>query len=553
MPLRLSKHWSRYVWQPPFWLLLTTLCCSCWRLMCPRMDLEQCCHIESRWAVPHLITYGSRALTPHEKNYHSTKLEFLALKWAVMEHFKEYLPYQSFLVKTDNNPLTYIRSTPNLDAIGHWWVSALAWFNFELEYQKGQDNMVVDALSWVTSQLDPDTVRLILDGVTLGTAHQAEVHDPAVVEGNHCLEHEIHVAAGCALVQMHITDWTEAQKENPLLSTELNWLKAQKKTDLRALLTEHASSKDGRLILRNQQNHRIHQGSLYLCSMPKGETENLILFMVPRAHCVTTLNGCHQDEGHQGCGHILSLLWEHFWWPGITNQMWQSVRSCTHYLQHEVDLSKVSLHPIVATAPLDLLHADFTSIEMILELNRMPKLTNVLVFQDHFMKHIMAYATPDQTAKTVAKFLYQGYILIFGAPVRLLGNWGANFMSCIIDEICKLLSMKKLQTMLYHPQTNGLVERHHQTIMQMIQKLGEDKKADWQGHLAEIVHAYNVTQSAMTGYSPHYLMFGHRPRLPVDFYFPTLRNAEVPKCGAFTKHVDEYVATVWDQLRATLQ
>ena len=94
----------------------------------------------------HPITYGSRALTPH-KNYHSTKLEFLALKWAVVELFKEYLLHQSFLVRMDNNPLTYIMSTPNLDAMGHQWVGVLAQFNFELEYQKGHDNTVVDALS----------------------------------------------------------------------------------------------------------------------------------------------------------------------------------------------------------------------------------------------------------------------------------------------------------------------------------------------------------------------------------------------------------------------
>ena len=56
---------------------------------------------------------------PHEKNYHPTELEFLALKWAVTEHFKEYLPYQSFLARTDCNPLTYIMMTPNLDATGH--------------------------------------------------------------------------------------------------------------------------------------------------------------------------------------------------------------------------------------------------------------------------------------------------------------------------------------------------------------------------------------------------------------------------------------------------
>ena len=55
----------------------------------------------------HPVIYGSRALMPHEKNYHSTKLKFLALKWAVTEYFKEYLPHQLFLVKMDNNPLTY--------------------------------------------------------------------------------------------------------------------------------------------------------------------------------------------------------------------------------------------------------------------------------------------------------------------------------------------------------------------------------------------------------------------------------------------------------------
>ena len=95
----------------------------------------------------HSVIYGSRALTTDEKNYHSTKLEFLALKWVVTEHFKEYLLYQPFQVKTDNNPLTYIMTTHNLDATSHQWVRALAQFNFELEYQKGCDNTMADTLS----------------------------------------------------------------------------------------------------------------------------------------------------------------------------------------------------------------------------------------------------------------------------------------------------------------------------------------------------------------------------------------------------------------------
>ena len=111
--------------------------------------------------------------SPHKKNYHSTKLEFLALKWAVTEHFKEYLLYQPFLVKTDNNPLTYIMTTPNLDATGHRWVSALAKYDFWLEYQKGQDNAVADALSWVMAHLGLEAVQAVLDGATMGTSQRA--------------------------------------------------------------------------------------------------------------------------------------------------------------------------------------------------------------------------------------------------------------------------------------------------------------------------------------------------------------------------------------------
>ena len=62
------------------------------------------------------------------------------------------------------------------------------------------------------------------------------------------------------------------------------------------------------------------------------------------------------------------------------------------------------------------------------------------------------------------------------ALARLQGDRGANFMSSVIDEMCKIPGMKKLWTMPYHPQTNGLVERLHQTIMRMIGKRGQRQK-----------------------------------------------------------------------------
>ena len=105
----------------------------------------------------------------------------------------------------------------------------------------------------------------------------------------------------------------------------------------------------------------------------------------------------------------------------------------------------------------------------------------------------------------------------------------------------------------YHPQTNGLVERSCQMIMCMIGKLGEDKKAYWPSHLAEIVHAYNATQSAVARYSPHYLMFGWWPRHPVNFVLPHHWQQWGPHREASTRSVNVYVASVRDQLRSALQ
>ena len=88
----------------------------------------------------HPVACASHTLCGSEANYHSSKLEFLALEWAVTQQFKEYLMYQPFTIQTDNNPLTYVLMTLNLDATRHHWVSALAGFNFRLEYLCGADN-----------------------------------------------------------------------------------------------------------------------------------------------------------------------------------------------------------------------------------------------------------------------------------------------------------------------------------------------------------------------------------------------------------------------------
>ena len=98
-----------------------------------------------------VIAYASRSLSKAESHYTAHKLEFLALKWAVVEKYHEYLYGSTFNVHMDNNPLTYVLTTAKLDAASHCWVTILANYNFSLHYRAGKANIDADALlrvSW---------------------------------------------------------------------------------------------------------------------------------------------------------------------------------------------------------------------------------------------------------------------------------------------------------------------------------------------------------------------------------------------------------------------
>ena len=100
-------------------------------------------------------------------------------------------------------------------------------------------------------------MQSILDGVTLGAAQRSERDDPAMVEGDYNMEKEACVTTGQVLVEMHVTNWAAAQREDPELDAVWCWLEAKKKINLRTLLGEHASSDEGQMVWRNHQNFTV--------------------------------------------------------------------------------------------------------------------------------------------------------------------------------------------------------------------------------------------------------------------------------------------------------
>ena len=95
-----------------------------------------------------VIAFASRTLRPAERNYHSTKLEFLSLKWSITEAFHDYLYYAAhFTAYTDNNPLTYVMTAPKLDTTGQRWAAELAGHVFDVKCKPGKHDIEADALS----------------------------------------------------------------------------------------------------------------------------------------------------------------------------------------------------------------------------------------------------------------------------------------------------------------------------------------------------------------------------------------------------------------------
>ena len=269
----------------------------------------------------------------------------------------------------------------------------------------------------------------------------------------------------------------------------------------------------------------IMNSLLYQKTQQGQANETVFQFVVPQRHRGATLDGCHREAAHQGQRHSATLMQECFWWPGMTQDLRNHIKKCSCCRKYEAAPPVVPMKPLACSRPGELLHVDFMSIEETVPLKEDPVICNVLVLQDHFSKYVVVYVVKDKTARTAAETLRIGYFRLFGAPAYLVSDQGKAFTGHVITHLCELYRVQKLRTSPYHDQTNGQVECMNQTIIHMIGKLEEDRKACWLEHLPELLMAYNATRSAVTGYSPYYLLFGRRPRIPVDYLFPTLHDS----------------------------
>ena len=482
--------------------------------------------------VNRVIAYASRGLSHSEKNYSVHKLEFLSLKWAIVDKFNDYLYGTTFTVFTDNNPLTYILTSAKLDATGHRWLAALACYNFDIKYRPGTTAKDADALS---RQSKPDHIQTVTNESIKAISKSCQVHTGCCE--SLCMATDI--ASNLTdfkddVLDTNNTYWRKAQRDDRVIQELIISVGKNRRPSRR-----HIESCPGlQPFIREFEHFTFRRGILYRKIITNlGEKLQLVL---PEKYYDQVLTGLHDNVGHLGRDKTLSLVRERFYWPNMSKFVEQKIKNCwkctTRKSPTNIRAPLVSIttsQPLKPVTPLSHLEPP-VRIELttpglqlvtIVQLVTIDYLTletskggysNILVLTDHFTKYAQAYATVNQTAKTTAKVLFNQFVVHYGFPQRIHSDQGRQFESQLIKELCKIAGIEKSRSSPYHPMGAGCTERMNRTLLNMLGTLELNQKEDWKEYLGPLVHAYNCTRHDTTGFSPYYLMFGRQPRLALD-------------------------------------
>ena len=262
-------------------------------------------------------------------------------------------------------------------------MASLADYNFLLEYQKGKDNTATDFLSRVESRLPEDEVEgymskipqpgveVVLNNAGTPIAEWAEagIDLPPI---RVCLAETL-CAYPVRLTTLHVTDWKQAQRDDPAINAVIRNLRSPQEK-FKEVLKRLLDKKAIQAYVRKRGGLLMKDGLLYYKMRLSTNGKEVWRFVIPKSHHNTALDGCHHEAAHQGEKRSLSLMTECFWWPGMAHDLINKVKNCARCKKFEGAPPIAKLQKLPCSGPGKILHIDFTTIEETIDLQEKPEI-----------------------------------------------------------------------------------------------------------------------------------------------------------------------------------
>ena len=234
---------------------------------------------------------------------------------------------------------------------------------------------------------------------------------------------------------------------------------------------------------------------------------------VPKTERRRLLYQYHDGCAHPGVIHLYDKLREHVWWPRMLSSVCEYVRQCPECQKVKGERAKY------LARPMSLPDGPWTHVA-IDHIGPFP-MTNggnkyILVIVDRFTRYAEAIACTDESAPTTARIFIDYIICRYGFPLVLLSDRGSGFTSILFTQLLKILNIKKIKTMAYHPKSNGGVEIVNKTLKRTLKMWVNEHQNDWDVLLPYAIFSYNTSVHSTVHETPFYLNSGRQARTAVD-------------------------------------
>jgi transposase InsO family protein len=446
----------------------------------------------------HPVAYISRALLPSETRYPVTELEGLALHWAVKQ-FRPYIYGRKFTVVTDHLPLIYIFKNKTHDGRFARWIASLGGMHFEVRYRPGKRHANVDALSRASVS---------------NAAFAAIEREVSELDLNVWTEHA------------KLTDFALQQRNDSTLQARIDFLETG------ALPHDEHLAKQ---FLLEKPRYLLKDGLLVHLMRWSKNAEPVFQTVVPHQLKGEILQQCHSDAfaAHFGIGKTFDKIAQRYYWDGYFQDVERYVNQCSWCARYKQPARKhiAPLQPLPVTAgPWERVGVDL--------MGPLPPTkqgnTYIVVFTDYFTRWVEAVPLPNKASKTVATAFVQEILCRYGSCNELLSDRGTEFLSNMMQEVCKICDIKKKNTTAYHPMCNGLTERFNKVLGTMLGIYIQQFGKEWDAALPFLLFAYRSSIQSSLKFSPHKILFGREPRIPGEL---SVQPAEHKRAKDYSEEV----------------